>query len=292
MPLRWPAKRSLPIMKQSAHHPTIVLICHESDPLDSEGLASWLASTMNLIGVIVIREGTGRRWRVARRQIRRDGWLGFADVLAFRVYNAVVLARRDGQWKERALRHLRARFDRDLSSVPHLVVADPNSDDVRAFLAALKPDLLLARCKFLLKPEIFNLAGKGTFVLHPGTCPEYRNAHGCFWALVNRDHQRVGMTLLKVDQGVDTGRVYLQSTCDFDEVRESHTVIQYRVVLDNLDAIGRTLREIGEGREVAPIETKGRRSAVWGQPRLSDYLHWKWQARRSRRDASRIASLS
>src|SRR5262245_24735761 len=279
-------------MNQQPQIPSIVLICHESDRLDSEGLASWLATTMNLIGVIVIREGTARRWRVARRQIRRDGWLSFADVLAFRIYSTLVLARRDGLWKERVLQRLRTRFRADLSDVPRRVVGDPDSEGARTFLATLKPDLLLARCKFLLKPDVFNAPSKGTFVLHPGICPEYRNAHGCFWALVNRDHQRVGMTLLKVDAGVDTGPVYLQSTCEFDEVRESHTMIQYRVVLDNLDAIGRTLREIGEGREVAPIETKGRRSAVWGQPRLSDYLHWKWQARRSRRDASRIASLS
>jgi hypothetical protein len=69
-------------------------------------------------------------------------------------------------------------------------------------------------------------------------------------------------------------------------------MIQYRVVLENLDAIGRTLRAIGKGQEVAPLETSGRRSAVWGQPRLSDYLRWKWEARRSRRDATRVPSLS
>ena len=139
---------------------------------------------------------------------------------------------------------------------------------------------------------MFSVPSKGTFVLHPGICPEYRNAHGCFWALVNRDRARVGMTLLRVDEGVDTGPVYLQTTCEIDEVRESHTVIQYRVVLENLDAIGRTLRAIGEGQELAPLETKGRRSAIWGQPTLSDYLRWKWEARRSRRDASRVPSLS
>ena len=272
--------------------PTIVLICHESDPLDSEGLASWLASTMNLIGLIVIREGPARRWRVARRQIRREGWLRFLDVLAFRVYSAIVLARRDGHWKERTLRRLRARFRADLSRVRRLVVADPNALEARAFLSELKPDLLLARCKFLLKPEVFNAAAKGTFVLHPGICPEYRNAHGCFWALVNRDHARVGMTLLKVNEGVDTGPVYLYATCAIDEVRESHTVIQYRVVVENLDAIGGMLRAIGEGRPVTPIDTRGRRSATWGQPRLSDYLRWKWEARRSRRHATRVPSLS
>ena len=94
-----------------------MLICHESDPLDSEGLASWLASTMNLTGLIVIREGPSRRWRVARRQIRRQGWVSFLNVLAFRLYNAAVLARHDDDWKERALRRLRARFHVDLSMV-------------------------------------------------------------------------------------------------------------------------------------------------------------------------------
>src|SRR5439155_23513354 len=191
-------------MNQLTHRPTIVLICHESDPLDSEGLALWLANTMNLIGIIVIREGTSRRWRVARRQIRREGWLSFADVLGFRAYNALMLARRDGEWKERALTRLRARFPADLSGVKRLVVADPNAQEARAFLAELTPDLLLARSKFLLKPAVFSVPSKGTFVLHPGICPEYRNAHGCFWALVNRDRARVGMTLLRVDEGVDT----------------------------------------------------------------------------------------
>jgi methionyl-tRNA formyltransferase len=279
-------------MNQSSHRPSIVLICHEGDPLDCQGLASWLASTMNLTGLVVIREGAGRRWRVARRQIRRDGWWTFADVLAFRLYSAVMLTRDDGAWKERAVRRLQARFRANLSSVPRLVVSDPNSAETRAFLSELKPDLLLARCKFILKPAIFTVPAHGTFVLHPGICPEYRNAHGCFWALVNRDHQRVGMTLLRVDEGVDTGPVFLQATCEFDEVRESHSVIQYRVVIENLDAIGRTLRAIAEGRDVPRIETAGRRSAAWGQPTLSDYLRWKWEARRTRRHATRIPSLS
>ena len=247
---------------------------------------------MNLIGLIVIRESSGRIWRVARRQIRREGWLRFADVLAFRLYSTLLLARRDREWKERTLRRLRARFPADLNGVPRIVVANPNSSEARQFLSALKPDLLLARCKFLLKPEVFELPARGTFVLHPGICPEYRNAHGCFWALVNRDHERVGMTLLRVDRGVDTGPVYLQAGCDIDEVRESHTVIQYRVVIENLDAIGRTLSALGAGLEPPPIDTTGRRSAVWGQPRLTDYLRWKREARRSRGHAARVPSLS
>ena len=89
------------------------------------------------------------------------------------------------------------------------------------------------------------------------------------------------MTLLRVDNGVDTGPVYLHATCAYDERRDSHIVIQQRAVVDNLDAIGRTLTALARGEDVQPVSTKGRRSAVWGQPRLTDYLRWKLAARRT-----------
>jgi methionyl-tRNA formyltransferase len=138
----------------------------------------------------------------------------------------------------------------------------------------------------ILKRTIFEAPRLGTFVLHPGICPEYRNAHGCFWALANRDLERVGMTLLRVDPGIDTGPVYLHATCAFDELADSHTVIQYRAVFDNLDAIGSTLKALCRGEAVHPVPTAGRRSAEWGQPRLTDYLAWKAAARRERRVAA------
>ena len=99
------------------------------------------------------------------------------------------------------------------------------------------------------------------------------------------------MTLLQIDKGIDTGPVYLQASCPIDERRESHIVIQYRVVLENLDAIARRLIAVARGEHVAPLSTAGRRSATWGQPRLSNYLRWKWIARRSRADANRIVTV-
>jgi methionyl-tRNA formyltransferase len=89
------------------------------------------------------------------------------------------------------------------------------------------------------------------------------------------------MTLLRVDNGVDTGPVYLHATCAYDERRDSHIVIQQRAVVDNLDAIGRTLTALARSEDVQPVNTEGRRSAVWGQPRLTDYLRWKLAARRT-----------
>jgi methionyl-tRNA formyltransferase len=230
-----------------------------------------------LAGLILIRDTPGRLRRAARREIRRVGWLKFLDVLAFRAYARLRLAGADEAWKRQAVARLRERYPA-MVSVPRLVVSSPNSDEARAFIARLQPDLAIARCKVILKREIFEVPRVGTFVMHPGICPEYRNAHGCFWALVNRDLDRVGMTLLKVDAGIDTGPVYLHGTCDIDERRESHTVIQHRAVIENLDAIGHILLALCRGEQVPTVNTEGRRSATWGQPRLTEYLRWKWAA--------------
>lgn len=271
--------------------PTVVLICHEQDRLDTEGLASWLASTMRLAGLIIIRDPRNRLWRAGRREIRRVGWLRFVDVIAFRAFARLRLARRDAAWKESELQRLRQRYPADLESVPSIVVSSPNSDESRTFIERLRPDIAIARCKVILKRAIFEVPRAGTFVMHPGICPEYRNAHGCFWALARRDLHRVGMTLLRVDPGVDTGPIFLHGTYDFDEVAESHSIIQYRAVFENLDAIGAVLTSLCRGEHVEPVNTDGRESAVWGQPRLTTYLRWKWHARRSRHE-NRVPALS
>jgi methionyl-tRNA formyltransferase len=212
-------------------------------------------------------------------------------VVAYRLFSRLWLRRRENAWKGQELARLRARYPSDLSSVPKVVVPHPNCDEARTFLETLHADVVIARCKVILKPHIFTLARVGTFALHPGICPEYRNAHGCFWALVNRDLDRVGMTLLKIDKGIDTGPVYLQAGCAIDEVAESHSVIQYRVVFENLDRIARTLTDLSNGLQPSPISTEGRRSAVWGQPRLSSYLRWKKSATKER-NASGIPAVS
>jgi folate-dependent phosphoribosylglycinamide formyltransferase PurN len=261
--------------------PRVVLICHEEDRIDREGLAAWIASSMHLAGIVILREIPGRKLKRIRSEIRRVGFLRFVDVIAFRAYYRARLARADAAWIDAEVARLRTRYPAHTDGAPVLQCAEPRGPAVRRFLSELRPDLMIARCKFILEPEVFDIPRCGTFVLHPGICPEYRNAHGCFWALANRDLARVGMTLLEVDEGIDTGRVLLQSTYDFDETRESHVVIQYRAVLENLDAIAGALVSVCEGR-CQPLSVAGRRSAVWGQPWLSAYRRWKSAARRSR----------
>jgi methionyl-tRNA formyltransferase len=211
--------------------------------------------------------------------MKRVGVFRFLDVLAFRVYYAIWLARADRRWEARTLDRLCRTYPDVASSIPVLITASPNTRECREFCRRAAPDMTIARCKVILKEEIFSIAKVGTFVIHPGICPEYRNAHGCFWALASGDLERVGATLLRVDAGVDTGPVFGYFRCDYDERRESHIVIQDRTVFANLDALEQKLTEI-HGGVAAPIDVLGRQSGAWGQPWLSAYVRWKRAARR------------
>ena len=261
-----------------------LLICHEGASLDQEVLARWLNSFSNLTGILLVHEPTKRGWRRVRREIKRVGVLRFLDVLAFRIYYWLLLAGKDRSWERRRLEEGCHAYPELSPRTLVLKTSSPNTSEAQQFIAQLAPDLVLARCKSLLKDSIFSIPPKGTFVMHPGICPEYRNAHGCFWALANDDLKKVGMTLLRIDKGVDTGPTFGFYTYPYDEFNESHIVIQHRVVLDNLPALQTKLTEIYAGSAL-PLDVSGRSSATWGQPWLTRYLRWKARARRRKRSA-------
>lgn len=256
-----------------------LLICHHDAPLHYDGMARWLASWSELTGIVILEERPGLLWRRLRREARRVGTLRVLDVLAFRLYYKAMLAGRDAAWLDRALSGLEARYAAVPSSIPVIRSHSVNTAEVEHFIRQHAPDVALALCKQIIRPGVFTVPTHGTFVLHPGICPEYRNAHGCFWALANRDLSRVGMTLLRIDRGVDTGPIFGYFSYAFDERAESHIVIQHRVLLENLAAIAERLRVIAAG-DATPIPVGGRTSGEWGQPWLSRYLRWQRAAKR------------
>lgn len=258
-----------------------LLICHQDADLSRHGIARWLASFSNLVGIVVLQETRQRTWKRIRRELKRVGIIRFLDVAAFRLYYRLVLSKNDSTWQKQKLAELYKLYP-EVNETPVLHTHSPNSPEAEQFIRNLAPDIMLARCKTLLKESVFSIPSKGTFVTHPGICPEYRNSHGCFWALANNDVSKVGMTLLKIDKGVDTGPVFGYYSYGVDELNESHIVIQHRVVFDNLEQLQKKFTEIYQDLAV-PLSVSGRPSATWGQPWLTSYSKWKFRARRRNR---------
>jgi hypothetical protein len=254
-------------------------MCHLEDDLSVKGLSRWLGSFSELVGIVLIREEGNRNKQRIRAEIRRSGYLRFFfDILPYRIYSKIVHARLERAWSLAKIEQLVKEFPEIQDKCERLICASPNDGEVRQFLERLAPDVMFARCKTLIDKKVFSTPGHGTLIAHPGICPEYRNSHGCFWALANDDFDRVGATLIKIDDGIDTGPIFGFYSYPYDALHETPNVIQLRVVYENLDAIRGKIVEIYEGKAAA-ILIDQRTSNVWGQPWLSKYIHIKNRAR-------------
>ena len=255
-----------------------VLVCHAGAMLTRFAFARWLGSFTNLVGIVEIHEGGDRSLQRIKSEIKRIGLLRFIfDVLPYRAYSQLVDGAKDKSWERAKLNELCDIYPDIGPTTEVLSTKSPNSIETKEFLSRLAPDMVVARCKTLIREDIFSIPPDGTLVLHPGICPEYRNAHGCFWALANDEPEKVGMTLLRIDAGVDTGPIYGYYSYPFDISNETPAIIHNRVVYDNLDALQEKLLEVHAGR-AETIDTAGRRSGVWGQPWLTQYLQLKRRA--------------
>ena len=84
-----------------------VLICHEEDEINRDGLARWLASFSELVGVVVLRETSIRKRKRVLREVRRVGWFRMVDVAAFRLYYRLFQATQDSAWERALMKRLR-----------------------------------------------------------------------------------------------------------------------------------------------------------------------------------------
>lgn len=256
--------------------PTTVLLRHQGSKFDRDVIGRWLADETNMLAELVIKPNRSRKIDTLRHEYRRSGLTGLLDALAFRSYYNFRLAEKENQKIESLIHEARNQYPD--YQVNKYTIEDPNSRRTVSLLQQLKPDLMVARCRVLLDKHVFAQPTHGTFVVHPGICPEYRNQHGCFWALANGDDQKVGYSLLRIDDGIDTGEIYVQNGTTFDPQNDEHRYIQLKVVADNLDEIGDALNSVHRGTATS-VDTTGRPSAAWGMPRLSAWLTWKRRVR-------------
>lgn len=137
---------------------------------------------------------------------------------------------------DRLLRRAFARFFRPVgegTSVPHQpeppaafqtlpVSADRlHHPSTLEAIRALDPDLLVTNGAPLLKASLFRLPRFGALNIHYGIAPAYRGENTLFWAMYRKDPEGIGVTIHRIDEGIDTGevlaRVYPDLLPDDDE---------------------------------------------------------------------------
>lgn len=152
---------------------------------------------------------------------------------------------------------LAARFD-----VPFKVVYDVNGSDAEALIRDFAPDLMIsARFSLIFKRHIFSIPTYGTYNVHPGALPRYAGLFAPFRCLIEGG-DRIGCTLHRVDDGIDTGPVV---GIGYLPVRPERSLLWHVVntYKPGLELFFDMLAEIEVGRPVQ-LQTQDRSQRVYG----------------------------
>lgn len=147
-------------------------------------------------------------------------------------------------------------------AVPVKVVGDINGPAGEALVRDFAPDLILSvRFSLIFKRNIFEIPPLGTYNVHPGALPRYAGLFAPFRCMMEGG-DRIGCTLHRVDDGIDTGPVagigWLPVRADRSLLW--HVVQTYRPGLDLFYA---ALADMEAGRPVR-LEVQDRAQRVYG----------------------------
>ena len=106
--------------------------------------------------------------------------------------------------RPRAELALRRRVRAALARV--VTVPDIHAPSILEQVRLLSADLGLVYGAPVLKPQLFEIPAFGTLGIHHGKLPRYRGMKTTFWAMLNGE-QTAGVTIQKINAGVDTGDV-------------------------------------------------------------------------------------
>lgn len=137
--------------------------------------------------------------------------------------------------------------------VPHI-----NHFEVIRLVDELQPDLLAVFGTSLIRGDLLHKGRLGIVNLHGGLSPEYRGSDCTFWALYNREPEKIGCTIHYIDAGIDTGRLIAHISPeihpDDDELK-----LFWRAVQDSAAVYSELMRLLARGDKVgAPQSGKGR----------------------------------
>lgn len=94
--------------------------------------------------------------------------------------------------------------------IPVLTPEAPMGEGFLETLEALAPEVsVVVAYGHILRPEVLGLPPRGSVNVHASLLPELRGAAPIHWAVV-RGHERTGVTVMQMTEGMDEGPILLQ----------------------------------------------------------------------------------
>lgn len=217
----------------------------------------------------VIREAKVPRSIFLKRRLKKLGWRTLAGQIIFAAWMVPLLRRESIQRRAEIMQ----QHGMDESPIPAECITDVlsvNDAQIITILQQLSPRVIVVNGTRILDEKILR-ASDGVFLnTHVGITPLYRGVHGGYWAQASGDPDHFGVTIHKIDKGIDTGEIVAQASTkpSSSDNFSTYPLLQIALAIPILkqavrDALNGTLQTIA-----APAG----KSKLWTHPTIFQYV--------------------
>ena len=217
----------------------------------------------------VIREQKPSLSTFLKRRISKLGMSKVAGQLLFRIGILPIVSYRS-----------RARIQQIISShglnpsdIPPscvIEVSSVNSDATINELQRLSPTVVVVNGTRIIQEKVLQSVNAVFLNTHAGITPMYRGVHGGYWALASNDPENCGVTIHKVDRGIDTGSIVAQISIT---PTQADTCVTYPL-LQTASAIPLLKQAVIDALagHILFVAPRSSRSQLWTHPTACQYL--------------------
>lgn len=204
-----------------------------------------------------------------KRRLKKLGWRKVLGQIVFAQCIVPFLRREASRRRAEILR----QYEMDESPIPAECVIDVssmNDGETIALLKRLSPQVVVVNGTRILGAEVLDATRAIFLNTHVGITPLYRGVHGGYWALASSDPEHCGVTVHKIDRGIDTGAIIAQALIrpTDDDNFATYPLLQ---IASAIPLLKQAVRAAHNG-ELETMPAPAGESKLWTHPTALQYL--------------------
>lgn len=140
----------------------------------------------------------------------------------------------------------------------------------------------------IFKKEILNIPECGILNMHGGPLPQYRGGSPLNWQIIN-DEKKIGVSLIKMDQGIDTGPIVETSYFECEETDDINS-IHKKANIEFIKMITDVLNNFRKNNKIE-FKTQNLNDGIYWAQRIEIEGEINWQTMAAREVFNLIRAL-